>query len=165
MAFELATKVESVHASGQLAAVGWVTGVDPAPVTQREDTVTWALVRAESWVALCQAAQAEPPTARDWERLGVSPRPLVAGNADFAHGAWRTLAWLLGVHPEPPTELPLRSHGPYRRPPRRMRIGGFSSQTGGWLDSTRRAAVRPAAEPRLADIASCRGSAPRAQPG
>lgn len=108
MAFELATKVDSVHASGQLAAVGWVTGVGPAPMTRREDAVTWAVVRAESWVALCHAAQKEPPTAQDWERLGVPPRPLVDWNIDFAHGAWRTLAWLLGVHPEPPGALPNR---------------------------------------------------------
>lgn len=109
MAYALAHQVDSVHAAGQLAAVGWVTGVRDAPVTERADSASWEMVRAESWVALCHAAQAPPPRERDWERLGVAARPVVAGGADFAHGAWRTMAWLLGVHAQPPTELPERA--------------------------------------------------------
>lgn len=108
LVFELATKVESVHAQGQRAAVEWVTGGRPAPMTQRTEPVTWALARAESWVALCVAAWNGQPTAREWEQLGVEPRPRTAGDGDFAHGAWRTLAWLLGVRPDPPVELPVR---------------------------------------------------------
>lgn len=108
MVFTLATELKSVHAQGQLAALEWVTGVRPAPMTQRTEPVSWELVRAESWVALCVAAENTGPTAREWEQLRVEPRPRLAGDDDFAHGAWRTLAWLLGVRPDPPLGLPAR---------------------------------------------------------
>lgn len=108
MAFTLATELESAHARGQLAAVEWVTGGRPAPITQRTESVSWELARAESWVALCAAAGATEPSAREWEQLAVAPRPRAAGDDDFAHGAWRAMAWLLGVRPDPPIELPVR---------------------------------------------------------
>ena len=59
-------------------------------------------------MALCDVAHAPPPTERDWERLGVAARPAIAGNPDFAHGAWQALAWMLWVRPDPPIELPER---------------------------------------------------------
>lgn len=108
MVFTLATELESVHAQGQLAAVDWVTGSRPAPVTQRTEPVSWELARAESWAALCAAAGTGSPTAFEWDQLGCELRPWRAGDDDFAHGAWRTLAWLLGVRPDPPIELPVR---------------------------------------------------------
>lgn len=77
-------------------------------MTHRADAATWEQARAESWVALCVAAEAPAPTVRDWERLGVDPRPAVVADLDHAYGAWRTLAWLLGVRPDPPVELPER---------------------------------------------------------
>ena len=103
--FELVGEVE---AGGRLAAVEWVVGGGQAPVTHRRDAATWEQVRAESWVALCVAAKAAAPTEQDWARLGVSPRPAVVEDVDWAYGAWRTLAWLLGVRPDPPVELPKR---------------------------------------------------------
>jgi hypothetical protein len=62
-------------------------------------------------VALCVTAEAGLPTAQDWMRLGVSPAsPAVAAEDVFwAYGVWRTLAWLLGVRPDPPAELPERT--------------------------------------------------------
>jgi hypothetical protein len=108
MVFTLATELNSVHGKGQLAAVGWVTGVRPAPMTQRDEPVTWALARAESWVALTVAACNADPVTSDWAMLGVEQRPWVAGDQDFAHGAWRTLAWLLGVRADPPIAVPVR---------------------------------------------------------
>ncbi len=108
LAYALATKVNSVHGQGQLAAVDWVTGGRVSPMTHREEPVSWALARAESWVALTVAARNGEPPASDWAMLGVEPRPWVSGDGDFAHGAWRTLAWLLGVRPDPPIELPRR---------------------------------------------------------
>lgn len=108
MTYVLATEIESVHGQGQLAAVGWVTGQCAAPVTHRAEPVTFKLARAESWAALCVAANDSAPTTRDWERLAVRPAATVSVDADFAHGAWRTFAWLLGVRPDPPIELPVR---------------------------------------------------------
>ena len=99
---EFAEAWKSVHGFGQLAAVGWVTGQRVAPMTQRVEAVSWALARAESWCALSCAARMPDPTAQDWITLGVEPCPSRAGNADFAHGAWRALAWMLGVRPDPP---------------------------------------------------------------
>ncbi|MGH3568526.1 MAG: hypothetical protein ACRDRH_21370 [Pseudonocardia sp.] len=46
MVFVLVTELGSVHVQGQLAALGWVLGGRPAPVTQRTEPVTWALARA-----------------------------------------------------------------------------------------------------------------------
>ncbi len=107
-AYGLATQLDSRHAQGQCAALGWVVAGHPAPMTGHAEPASWVLARAESWVALCVAADQEPPAADEWAQLGVSPRPCVASDDDFAHGVWRTLAWLLGVHPDPPTELPER---------------------------------------------------------
>ena len=108
LAHSLATRVGSVHGQGQLAAIGWVAGLRPAPMTQRDERATWKVARAESWVALSVAARSVEPATDDWPRLGVKPRAWVAGDEDFAHGVWRTLAWLLGVRPDPPIELPAR---------------------------------------------------------
>jgi hypothetical protein len=105
MAHELATQLNSWHAQGQLAALGWVVSNERAPMTHRTDQATSQLARAESWVALCVAAGDGLPTADEWARLEVEPRAVFVADHDFAHGAWRTLAWLLGVYPDPPTEL------------------------------------------------------------
>lgn len=77
----------------------WLTIGERSPITQRLGTeATRDMARAESWYALCLAAGQEPPTARDWERLKVEPRPAVAGiDRDFAYGVWTTLQWVLGV--------------------------------------------------------------------
>jgi hypothetical protein len=64
--------------------------------------------RAESWLALCLAAGEVAPTYRDWERLGVEPRPLdsafatIAEDREYPFGVWRTLSWLLGVREDWP---------------------------------------------------------------
>jgi len=113
---EFADAWESVHGFGQLAAVGWVTGQRVAPMTQRAEAVSWELARAESWCALSRAAGMPDPTASDWAGLGVVPLPSRAGDADFAHGAWRALAWMLGVRPDPPS-LPADLAEPGAGPP------------------------------------------------
>jgi hypothetical protein len=79
-----------------------------APVTGRVDRVDRDLVRAESWVALCHAASRPEPTPLDWARLGVAAQPVLVTDLDVSYGVWRTLAWLLGVRPDPPVELPER---------------------------------------------------------
>lgn len=112
VADQLAEVTGSHHAWGQLAAVGWVCGFRVSPVTQRDDPLSAELVRSESWAALCGAASppyGEPPPS-EWQRFGVSARPAVAGDAEFSHGAWSTLAWLLGHRPDPPAQLPRRAH-------------------------------------------------------
>lgn len=95
-------------AQGEWAAVRWVTGQGIPPLTGMIESATWELARAQSWVALSRAANGTLPTTREWLGLGVSPRPIAAGDREFAYGAWRALAWLLGVRPASITEPPPR---------------------------------------------------------
>jgi hypothetical protein len=123
-AYGLATQLDSLHAQGQLAALGWIVSGERAPITHRTDPATWELARAESWVALCIAAGGEQlPTAEEWARLAVEPRASRVADDDFAHGVWRTLAWLLSVRPDPPTELPDRDANGNVVPDREPRFG------------------------------------------
>jgi hypothetical protein len=102
--------------SGVASALVWLSW-EVSPVTKRvsiglfdppDRSGTWTsgvtreLVRAESWLALCVAAEAPPPTAKDWERLGVEPADAVEDDREYAYGVWRTLAWLLGVREDFP---------------------------------------------------------------
>lgn len=108
LAYRLAEVIDDAEPGGRLAAVEWVVGLAPAPVTQRRDAASWEQVRAESWVALCVAADAPAPTVADWARLGVTAEPAATADVEWAYGAWRTLAWFLGVRSDPPVELPER---------------------------------------------------------
>ncbi|HEY1971762.1 MAG TPA: hypothetical protein VGH89_27650 [Pseudonocardia sp.] len=92
---------------GVFDVLSWIGHGDTAPLSwivgQR-----MADVRAESWLALCLAAGAPPPPARDWERLGVAPRAVhpevvaLVADREFPFGVWRTCAWLLGVNEDWP---------------------------------------------------------------
>lgn len=110
LAYGLAVDAKSWHGAGQFGALRWVARGMTAPVSRRWTPASWTMMRAESWVALCQAAFDDGvPTDREWELLGVAPCPIPYGGGhadDFAHGAWRTLAWLLGVVRDPPVALP-----------------------------------------------------------
>lgn len=92
---------------GVLDALGWIGQGDAASLSWVVGR-TVADARAESWLALCTAAGAPSPSARDWDRLGVPPRvvhPKVAPEAadrEFAYGVWTTVAWLLGVREDWP---------------------------------------------------------------
>lgn len=108
LAYRLAEVIGDAEARGRLAAVEWVVGLAPAPVTHRRDAASWEQARAESWVALSVAAGEPAPTAADWARLGVTAEPAGTADVESAYGAWRTLAWLLGVRSDPPVELPER---------------------------------------------------------
>jgi hypothetical protein len=100
--------------AGVAAALAWLTIGEVSPLTHRAVPGThhadgswtpgasWKLARAESWVALCVAAGAPAPTAEDWRQLGVEPASAAVDDAEFAYGAWRTLAWLLGVREDFP---------------------------------------------------------------
>ncbi len=88
---------------GSIRALMWVTVGEGSPMTERLGSdASREQARAESWVALCVAAGKSAPTERDWQRLGVAPRPAVTDDREFAYGAWRTLAWLLGVREDWP---------------------------------------------------------------
>ena len=63
---------------------------------------TYEDARAESWVALCIAAEAPAPTAEDWRRLGVERVAAMVDDREFAYGVWRALAWLLGARKDFP---------------------------------------------------------------
>ncbi len=82
----------------------WLFAEEVGPVTSRPPTeCTRENARAESWVALCLAADMPGPTEGDWRRLGAAPLPPVTTlDREFSYGAWRTLAWLLGVREDWP---------------------------------------------------------------
>ncbi|MFD8492417.1 hypothetical protein [Amycolatopsis sp. NPDC059657] len=90
---------------GALAVFDWLVLGESAPLTERTGwPVTFEHARAESWVALCAAAAMPPPTELDWQRLGASPLPALPVEQEFAYGAWRALAWLLGVRDDWPVQ-------------------------------------------------------------
>jgi hypothetical protein len=76
------------------AALGWVLGLNKAPITGDDALATPETVEIE-FVA---AGEVE---------VGLSPRGAVVA-ADTAQAVRRTLAWLLGRTPNPPIELPRR---------------------------------------------------------
>jgi hypothetical protein len=119
--------------SGVASALVWLTLGEVAPITRRvsvgvfdppDRSGTWTsgvtreLARAESWVALCLAAAAPPPTAQDWERLGVEPAEAVRDDPEYAYGVWRTVSWLLGIREDFPiyTAWHRAADIPYDRP-------------------------------------------------
>ena len=95
--------------AGVFAAVAWVRGGRPAPVTERaESPVTRELATAELWAAVVASEAGSgitrPPVEQTCADLGVrwcEPPPV---DAEYAVGAWRALRWLLGVAGE---ECPL----------------------------------------------------------
>lgn len=99
---EMTPRDQGVH-----EVLSWIGHGDTAPLSWIVGR-TVSDVRAESWLALCAAAGAPAPAARDWERLGVAPRavhpkvvPEVA-DREFPFGVWRSCAWLLGVREDWP---------------------------------------------------------------
>jgi hypothetical protein len=97
----------SIRDTGVLEALGWIGQGDISPLSNKIGRSRDG-ARAESWLALCLAAGQTAPTDRDWERLGVQPRPLAphfakaAEDREYPFGVWRTLAWLLGVREDWP---------------------------------------------------------------
>lgn len=89
---------------GVLRVFLWLTIGEYSPITERRGSETsWEMARAESWAALSLAAGKPSPTVDDWRRLGIEPRPTGTDDREFAYGAWRALAWLLGVREDWPT--------------------------------------------------------------
>jgi hypothetical protein len=88
---------------GVCATFAWLLIGEVSPMTWRAGERTREVARAESWVALCVAADRAAPTEQDWRRLGAAPLPMRVENREFAYGVWRTLAWLLGVREDWPT--------------------------------------------------------------
>jgi hypothetical protein len=86
---------------GVWETLAWVGLGDTSPLSNVVGRDRGA-ARAESWLALCVAADGPPPTASDWERLGVQPRAARPVDREVAFGVWRTLAWLLGVREDWP---------------------------------------------------------------
>lgn len=88
---------------GTFDALAWVTIGEQSPLTRRLGTeATWEGSRAESWLALCLAADQYLPTERDWQMLGVERRPPVTHDWEYAYGVWRALAWMVGARKDPP---------------------------------------------------------------
>lgn len=135
MVVRLADITGSHEALGQVATLGWVVGLRPAPLTQREERVSRKLVCAEHWLALCAAAEQAEPTESEWQRFGVERRPMVAGNAEFAYGAWYVLAWLLGERLDPPVELPRRAADGSVPPGERLYVSRPRPDSPVWQDA------------------------------
>lgn len=135
---------------GQILALEWVCGLRDAPLTDRaEQPVTRAMARAESWVALCDAAGQSDPTDGDWRQMGAAPLPAVISNAAFSYGAWRMLTWLLGERAEPPEELPQRDEDGTLPPWEQRYVArpNLGQWPRGWgHDGARRRPVWPAGE-------------------
>lgn len=97
----------TIRDTGVLEALSWIGQGDTSPLSNKVGRGRDE-ARAESWLALCLAAGEAPPTHRDWERLGVEPRPLdpafsaSAEDREYPFGVWRTLSWLLGVREDWP---------------------------------------------------------------
>ena len=131
----LADVTGSHEALGQIAGLGWVVGLRPAPLTQREERVSRELVRAEHWLALCAAAEQAEPSESEWQRFGIEPRPMVAGNGEFAYGAWSVLGWLLGERLDPPVELPRRAADGSVPPGERLYVSRPRPDSPVWQDA------------------------------
>ncbi|MGH3795641.1 MAG: hypothetical protein ACRDSP_12195 [Pseudonocardiaceae bacterium] len=102
VSFVIARRGLDARDLGAINALYWVTIGEVSPVGQQAVEATWERARAESWLALCLAAGQELPTERDWQRLGAEPYPAVRTDPAYCYGAWRTLAWLLGVRDDWP---------------------------------------------------------------
>ena len=118
----------SERESGVRWTLGWMFEGEVGPVTGRPPAeCTRETARAESWVALCLAAGMPGPTEEDWARLGAEPLPADVVDQEFAYGAWRTLAWLLGVREDWPIHTSWHSAAslpkecPHHYVPRRQR--------------------------------------------
>jgi len=107
MAFQLEEITGCWQARGQCAAVCWLIGINPTPMTDSHGPVTMDVARRESWLALGVAAGCPAATNRARQRLGLFPFRLVAGSQWWAHGVWRTLSWVVGQCPDPPIALPV----------------------------------------------------------
>lgn len=90
----LATAVRAPYEDGVGAALRWVTGASPSPVTGMKQPATREAAETEFFV-----------TGR--VELGESPLSATIPAAT-AQGVLRTLAWLLGWENDPPVPLPRR---------------------------------------------------------
>ena len=93
-----------IRTAAVAASVNWVTGGQPAPLTERTDPVTRRLVETE-WVL---AGNVELDTQSGWLFDDIPPADPVTDDRRWAAGAGVALGWLLGVHPRPPVQIPRR---------------------------------------------------------
>lgn len=107
MAVRLEKITECVQARGQCAALCWLIGRAPAPITRRQGLVSRDAARWESWLALCLAAGRPGAVEEERARLGIPQRRTDGQVPWWAHGVWRTLSWVSGEHPDPPIQLPV----------------------------------------------------------
>lgn len=103
--------------------------------------VSYEEARAESWAALSMAAGQGPPTAEDWQILGLDPLPTKVGDdPEFGYGVWRTLSWLLGARDDFPiyTSWHIAANLPHDRPHLRAPLRGGEPDAA-WFDAERAA--------------------------
>jgi hypothetical protein len=103
IAHATAAQTGRVRMAAVAATVNWVTGGQPAPLTERLDVPTAAVARAEMMLAI------GPLHAELWRELGVEPREPVTNHPEWLEGVALALGWLLGIHSRPPLRLPRRN--------------------------------------------------------
>ncbi|OLT19360.1 hypothetical protein BJF78_36225 [Pseudonocardia sp. CNS-139] len=90
-----------VRAGGAAAAIDWVTGGQPAPITERVE-----VDRDIAWAEWRLAGCIERDRPMLWGE--VEPREPVIRDRTWAVGAGDALGWLLGAFSRPPVPLPRR---------------------------------------------------------
>jgi hypothetical protein len=116
LAYWLHAECGKPWSAGVFAAVAWVRGGRPAPVTERaEVSVTRELATAELWAAVVASEVGSgiprPPVEQICAELGVRWCEPPSVDAEYALGAWRALRWLLGVAGEA-SPLPVPGRNP-----------------------------------------------------
>lgn len=91
------------------ATIGWVTGGQPAPLTNRPGGDVAALVRAEMMLAAAVSGGGAGDLPADvWTALQVEPAEPITLHRGWATGVVAASSWLLGVSGRPPVPLPSR---------------------------------------------------------
>lgn len=115
-------------------------------MTWRTGERTREVARAESWLALCVAAGQPGPTDDDWLRLAAPPLPAQVEDREFAYGAWRALAWLLGVREDWPTYTSWHRAAGFPQPDQHLNVPLQRRDTPQWRAAHRAARERDEAD-------------------
>lgn len=86
---------------GVAAAIDWVTGGQPAPITKRVE-----VTQDVAWAEWMLAGSVETGVPMVWG--SVEPRGPVIRDPAWAAGAGAALGWLLGATVQPPVAIPRR---------------------------------------------------------
>lgn len=157
IAHALAVRTSDVGMRGHAATLNWVTGGQAAPMTERADAPTEAVMRAEMMVAARAAAGLAVPAGM-WAGLGVTPARAVTDSQPWATAVGLALGWLLGVH-RSALRLPRRNPDGTVMTAEQLYLEAREQHPGRWVREQADAARAKAGEEaalyrRLADLAA-----------